>query len=518
MGLRLYNTLTREVEDFVPIDPAGRVVTYYSCGPTVYDYAHIGNFRSFLGADVLRRTLELLGYEVRQVMNITDVGHMTEDDLADGAGEDKMEQAARRLREAQKTGSLPAGVDLDPGDPYQIADFYADAFVADARTLGLKIVADAADHPELMPRPTRYVEPMIRLIERLIEKDHAYVASDGVVYFDVQSFPAYGRLSGNTPDRIRSGEGGRVDAATQAVKRHPADFMLWKPDDRHLMKWPSPWGVGYPGWHLECSVMASELLAGDTGGEIDIHSGGEDNIFPHHECEIAQSCGASGHDDFARHWFHCRHLMVEGGKMSKSAGTFFTVADLLSRGASPAAIRLELIRTHYRSNANFTFQGLRDSQRQVERWKRLEAWLDRHRDAAAPPAPAPLAAALEAFTAALSADLNVAGAIGALNEAAGAYDTEAPPPAGAGPTTLADELAALRRMDDVLGVLDLEHEASAAAGDLDVEHVEGLIAQRDAARAERDWAEADRLRDELLAVGVEIKDGPDGTTWTRAVR
>ncbi len=527
--LRMYNTLTKREEEFRPLDPAGKLVRFYACGPTVYDYAHIGNFRSFLNADVLRRTLELIGYDVRQVMNMTDVGHMTDDEVADGGGEDKMEVAARRLLEAKKSGRLPAGTTIDPGDPYAVADFYVDAFLRDARALGVKIVRDAEKHPELMPRPTRYIEPMIHLIERLIEADHAYVGADGVVYFDVQSFAAYGRLSGNTPDAIRSGEGGRVDTATQQLKRHPADFMLWKPDATHLMRWPSPWGEGYPGWHLECSVMAMSLLGEETGGEIDIHSGGEDNIFPHHECEIAQACGATGREYFARYWFHTRFLIVEGEKMSKSKGNFYTLADLLARGASPAAVRLELIKTHYRSQANFTFQGLKDSQRQIDRWARLEQWLEQHRDAPLA-SPGPLRQAVDSFAAALCADVNVSGAIGVLNEAAGAHDISAPPPPAKGKGTHADELAALREMNGVLGVLDLERTAStpdaievpAGAGGANGsvvtrEEIEAKIEARNAARAAKDWARADEIRDELLALGIAIKDSSEGTTWKKVV-
>ncbi len=517
MTLRLYNTLTNQEEDFAPLDPTGKRVTFYSCGPTVYDYAHIGNFRSFLNADVLRRTLELVGYEVVHVMNMTDVGHMTDDDIADGAGEDKMQVAATRLLEAKKSGNLPEDAsDIDPTDPYAVADFYADAFVDDARRLGLKLIHEADERPELMPRPTRYIEPMIQLVKTLIENDHAYLADDGVVYFSVQSFPAYGRLSGNSPDKIRSGEGGRVNEATQAVKKHPADFMLWKPDPSHVMKWPSPWGEGYPGWHLECSVMAMALLGANTDGVIDIHSGGEDNIFPHHECEIAQTCGATGQAHFARYWFHTRFLIVEGQKMSKSKGNFYTLRDLIAKGASPAAIRLELIKTHYRSQANFTFQGLTDSQRQVDRWSRLHDWLDEN-SAAPLDEPGPLTAALPTFKAALCADLNVSGAIGTLNEAAGRHDTSVQPPAATGAHTYADELRALNAMDSVLGVLDLQHQASLAQSDLDVSQIELLIARRNTARTAKEWAAADRLRDELLEMGIAIKDGPNGTTWSPVV-
>ncbi len=510
MPLDLYNTLTNSVERFEPLSAEGPV-TFYSCGPTVYDFAHIGNFRSFLNADVLRRTLEVMGFTVRHVMNITDVGHMTEDDNPDGGGEDKMELASRRLLEAKKSGSLPEGVDLDPNDPRAIARFYTEAFLADARLLGLSVANEAVDCPELMPRPSEMIPEMITLITTLIERGHAYVAEDGVVYFDVQSAPNYGILSGNTIESIRSGEGGRVDMATQAVKRHPADFMLWKADPRHVMRWDSPWGEGYPGWHLECSAMARKLL----GDVIDLHSGGEDNIFPHHECEVAQSCGATGEAMFARYWFHTRHLMVDGKKMSKSAGTFFTIRDLLQRGASPAAIRLELIRTHYRINSNFTLQGLKDVQRQVERWHRAAQWLETHA-AIARPGPGPLETALPKFIEAMGNDLNVAGAIGILSEAVGQLPMDQTP-AETGEGSWAEDLAALRRMDHVLGVLELSSEADVSRSALDVDWIEGVIAARRQAREDRDWSEADRLRDELLEAGIEIKDGAEGTSWKQVV-
>ena len=508
MTIRLYNTIERSIKPFEPINGANGPVTFYTCGPTVYDYAHIGNFRSFLNADMLRRTLELHGHEVVHVMNITDVGHMTDDQNADGGGEDKMEVAAKRLLEAKKSGDLPDGSGVDAGDPNAIADFYAQTFLEDARLLGLKVALESDAHPERLPRPTRYVPEMIALVERLVSEGHAYVADDGVVYFDVASFPDYGALSGNTVDDLREGEGGRVVESDQAFKRSPADFMLWKPDSKHLMRWPSPWGEGYPGWHLECSAMAEALLGHD--GEIDLHSGGEDNIFPHHECEIAQSRCATGASSFARHWFHTRHLIVEGEKMSKSKGNFFTVRDILAKGVSPAALRLELVRTHYRQNANFTMQGLRDCQRQVDRWCRLA---DRLR--AGEPRPevdaGPLERAVEPFMDALADDLNVQGAIGVLSEAVGAHSAD--PDLAADP---ARELQALVRMDSVLGVL----ERNEVTGDEDEElavTVEALIAARFQARAEKNWAEADRIRDEIAALGVMIKDGAEGTTWSRIV-
>ncbi|MFO0961587.1 MAG: cysteine--tRNA ligase [Phycisphaerales bacterium] len=529
--LHLHNTLTRRVEPFVAAaeradasaDPApGTPVAFYSCGPTVYDDAHIGNFRSFLNADILRRTLELLGYRVRHVMNITDVGHMTEED-ADGSGEDRMAVAGRRIAEAKKSGKLPAGTEIDPGDPAVIADFYAGRFLEDGRHLGLKVALEEAalraagrDSGELMPRPTRCVPQMIAMIEELVRGNHAYVAGDGAVYFDVRSFPAYGRLSGNSLDALREGAGERISASNQAAKRHPADFLLWKPDPRHLMRWPSPWGEGYPGWHIECSAMARMLL----GDEIDLHSGGEDNIFPHHECEIAQSCCATGHALFSRFWFHTRHLQVEGDKMSKSKGNFFTARDLFARGATPAAVRLELVRTHYRVNSNFTLQGLQDCQRMIDRWARAHAALVARASAdaarAARPdesrAAGPFERGLAEFTAALCDDLNLARAIAAVNEAVGA---PAPEHAAADAQR---ELASLLAMDSVLGVLGRNAPVAGAAPAEDPEfvaRVEALLAARAAARAAKNWPESDRVRDELATMGVAVKDGPSGVTWSR---
>jgi len=522
MTLRIYNTLTKRLEEFVPQDPTGRRVTFYSCGPTVYDYAHIGNFRSFLNADLLRRTLELLDYDVVHVMNMTDVGHMTEDSATDGAGEDRMQVARRRLLDAKKAGTLPPDAkDIDPNDPYRIADFYVEAFLRDARLLGLTVAAEARQRPELMPRPTQYIPPMIELVKTLLDKAHAYVADDGTVYFDVRSFADYGRLSGNTLESLREAAGGRINERHQAAKRHPADFLLWKPDPQHLMRWPSPWGEGYPGWHLECSVMAMSLLGQGTDGVIDIHSGGEDNIFPHHECELAQTRGATGQPYFARYWFHTRHLVVEGEKMAKSKGNFFTVGELLAKGASPAAIRLELTKTHYRSNANFTMQGLRDSQRLIDRWARLEAWLEDNQDVGIDGRTL-LCDALDEFTKSLCDDLNVAGAIGVLNEAIGQYSIGSDGPGspaakGHGPPH-ARELQALRTMLRVLGVLDLERESSTAGGAVDERLIVSKIAERNAARAAKDWSTSDDIRDELAEMGIAVKDGPDGTTWSRIVR
>jgi cysteinyl-tRNA synthetase len=515
----LHNSISRTLAS---LKPRGGVTTFYSCGPTVYDDAHIGNFRSFLNADVLRRTLELTGHRVRHVMNITDVGHMTEDGVADGGGEDKMAVAGRRIAEAKKSGKLPAGADIDPGNPGAIADFYAARFMEDACLLGLKVAIEAegiraagGDPGVLMPRPTRCIPQMVAMISELVARGHAYVGRDGAVYFDVRSFPSYGHLSGNTLDALREGAGERIDSANQAAKRHPADFLLWKPDARHLMRWTSPWGEGYPGWHIECSAMARMLL----GDEIDIHSGGEDNIFPHHECEIAQSCCATGRPVFARAWFHTRHLQVEGEKMSKSKGNFFTARDLFAKGVTPAALRLELVRTHYRSNANFTMQGLQDCQRMVDRWCRAHAAAVARASALAGGATAdeslaagPFELGLAAFTAAVCDDLNVARAIASLNEACGA------PASAHGHACPHRELASLLAMDSVLGVLGRNAPVPGAVAADDpafVARVDALVEQRAAARAAKDWPASDRIRGELAVLGVTVKDGPQGATWTR---
>ncbi|MEM1356062.1 MAG: cysteine--tRNA ligase [Planctomycetota bacterium] len=492
--ITFYNTLTHRGERFVPIDPPR--VYMYNCGPTVYDYAHIGNFKTFLFADVLRRFLELVGYDVRQVMNLTDVGHMTEDDLADGGGEDKMQAAANRLLEAKKSGKLPPEVDLDANDPYAVAQFYTDAFIEDAKLLGMKI---ANEYPAQTPKATEHVGNMQAMVQKLIDKGHAYVASDGAVYFSVQSFSEYGKLSGNTLENLRGGAGGRVQDNHQQSKRHPADFLLWKPDNTHLMKWDSPWGAGYPGWHIECSAMAKALLGRDT---IDIHTGGEDNIFPHHECEIAQSRGASGEDRFASFWMHSRHLMVEGQKMSKSKKNFFTVGQILAgqftgRPVDPAVLRLELIRARYRSRMDFTRAGLESAASNIQRLRDLRmtlqatagstsAQVDTSRDEAAD------------FLRRLGDDLDTAGAWGVVNGTS--YRTN-----GSAQEASAD-LALLDWFDQVFAVLKPAEQTSESSID-----PEKLCASIDAARAAKDFAQSDTVRQQLIDAGYDVKTTPNGT-------
>jgi cysteinyl-tRNA synthetase len=500
MEIRFYNTLTRQVEPFQPLAPPR--VTLYSCGPTVYDFAHIGNFRTFLFADLLRRFCTAAGYQVDQVMNITDVGHMTEDDLADGGGEDKMEVSARRLKEAKKAGRTEAAAIDNPDDPYQVARFYTDAFLADARALGLQI---ADEYPGRMPHASRYIEAMQSLVQRLLDRGHAYVGGDGVIYYRVESFPAYGRLSGNTPDNLRAGSGGRVTADDLAHKRHPADFLLWKPDPSHLMKWDSPWGTGYPGWHLECSAMAMALL----GETIDIHTGGEDNIFPHHECEIAQSRGATGAPYFARFWMHARFLQVEGEKMSKSKGNFYTARDAFAgkvtgRPVHPAVLRYELLKTHYRSHMNFTAKGLADSANTVRRLGEFAQRLGQQTQGrtAQVDYSHPI---LSEFMAALADDLNISAALAVVL-----------PWSSRPPGDPFAALAVLQKINEVLNVAPLSggvaDRAEAGSAEGETEMLQRLCRQIDQARADKDYARADALRQQLIDTGYEVRTSPAGTT------
>jgi cysteinyl-tRNA synthetase len=469
MPLVLHNTLTRKKEPFVPISPGK--VRMYNCGPTVYSEAHIGNFRSFLFADVLRRWLEVSGLAVAQVMNITDVGHLRDDAES---GEDKLDAVARKERV----------------DPLQIANRYADLFLQDLDKLGIQ----RAQH---YPRATQYIPQMIAIIEKLIASGHAYVVGHDV-YYSVPSFPPYGKLSGNTGDDLVAGA--RVEV--REAKRDPRDFALWKSDAHHLMQWDSPWGKGFPGWHIECSAMSRALLG---PGTLDIHTGGEDNIFPHHECEIAQSEGAFA-EPFVRFWMHARFLQVDGGKMSKSLGNLYTVGQLEGLGHPPVAVRFALIRGHYRQVLNFTLDGLKQSAADVRRLRLFAAEMQDAAGGAAPSSPTWAADAVAKFDAGMDDDLNLSAALDGVFSLVN--DANRVRARGA---DAAAALAALVRMDRVLGVLEQ------APQSLDAE-VEALIARRNAARAARDFKTADELRARLADMGIELLDGKDGVKWRRTVK
>ncbi len=528
--MNLRNTYTRSLEAFVPLAP--HRVKMYTCGPTVYSFAHIGNFRSFLFADVLRRVLERRGHAVRQVMNITDVGHMTEDHLADATGEDKLAKAAREL------GT----------DPFAVAAHFERAFVQDATSLRLRIYQepDASDR-EVHPRATEYVPQMVAMVKQLVERGFAYVVDSGEVYFEIAKFPAYGALSGKPIDQLEAG----ARVAVREDKRDPRDFALWKVDTKHLMQWDAPpFGRGFPGWHIECSAMSKALL-GDT---IDIHTGGEDNMFPHHECELAQSCcaddittpapdGGAPRVTFARYWIHGRHLLVDGKKMSKRDGTFFTVRDLLvpsgdvatklaaagfASGVPAVVLRLALISSHHGRQLNFTFDLLGQASATVTR---LQSLYDRLREDAADGPVAitsVLAEHLARFDAALDNDLDMSNALAAVTALVKALNL-----LQLGPGDARAALVAIEGIDRVLDVLDHSPRSGKVARARLVELVDGdpdalfasqlepvaierLVGLRHAAKARKDFATADRIRAALRDRGIELEDVDDGVRWKRS--
>ncbi len=472
--MKLYDSLRRAVFDFEPLD-AGRV-TVYGCGPTVYDFAHIGNFRAFMAYDLLHRHLLWRGHPVTFVVNFTDVDDKTID------------------------GAAKAGLSLS-----EYTAPYIQAFLEDAKTLGIAPFSG-------YPRATAFIPAMVTFIERLMEKGHAYVARDGSVYYVVSSFEGYGRLSGNTDD------GGprrsRIDA-DDYEKGDTRDFVLWKaarPEDAEVgAVWESPWGPGRPGWHLECSVMGTSLL----GETIDIHLGGEDLLFPHHENEIAQSEGATD-QPFVRFWMHVKHLKVGDRKMSKSAGNFYTVRELLTQGCDPAAIRWVLLSAHYRSELNFTRGRLDDAATAVQRL------LDFRRRVKACPTTGPgldLARRarhhLAAFSRALDHDLNSPRALASLwalvKDVNIALDDA---PGGMAYQDREAVLSALADMDRVLGVLGLAAGGGEVGEELE-DRIRRMVRARDRARASRDFAAADRIRAELADWGVRLEDTPEGTRWSR---
>ena len=501
--LRLYNTLTRKTEPVEPAEPDH--LRFYACGPTVYNHAHIGNFRSFLTADLLLRTAQALGWETTYVSNVTDVGHLTEDDTTDPSGEDRMARALRR--EEQRFANT-----------YDLARYYTQSLLNDWQALNLR-------EPNVRPRATDHMRQQILAVEQLLEKGHAYETEQGI-YFSVDSFPDYGKLSGNREaDHL---EQGVRNVVSDKNKRDPRDFALWKKDEQHLMQWHSPWGWGFPGWHIECSVMAMEYL----GDHIDLHAGGEDLIFPHHECEIAQSESLTD-EPFARYWVHTRFLQVEGQKMSKSAGNFYTVRDLIAppseggRGIDPLALRLALISGQYRKPFNFTFDHLKDSARHIRRFheagERVEAALvgldasdaANGRDALGEP----LDALYERTLAAMCDDLNTPAALAAALEGVKLIN-------GTGqdlnPASARSARSWLAQINALLGIVRTEHDAPApTAPQVDEafeKKVDALVKEREAARAEKDFKRADAIRDELDELNVEVMDSPEGTTWRRKLQ
>ena len=479
MALRLYDTLTRSVRDFQPAEPP--VVRLYACGPTVYDHAHIGNYRSFLVYDLLHRYLRWSGYEVDFVMNLTDVDDKTID-RASQEGKDVRDYTAP----------------------------FTECILADARTLGI-LPARA------YPLATGYVPQMVSWIERLEEKGLAYSAEDGSVYFSIGAFPAYGRLKGLDPECTRPGA--RV-ADDDYEKENVRDFALWKAakpvDEAVGAAWDSPWGRGRPGWHLECSVMSIAEL----GETLDIHMGGEDLVFPHHENEIAQSEGVTG-KAFVLHWVHVKHLVVEGEKMSKSLGNTITVRQLLEEGQRPVAIRHQLLGAQYRRELNFTRDGLAASAAAVQRLLDFEARLaetvgvdGEEPDGSSGPLARLAGEAVEAFRAALDDDLNSAEALAALFVFVNRVNGELDAASDVSESDLESARRALTSIDEVMGLLSVAGQGLEVDDDFE-SWIVSLIAERRVARADSDFARADAIREELGERGIVLEDSAGGTRWKR---
>jgi cysteinyl-tRNA synthetase len=457
--MRLFDTLSREVHEVTPVEPGQ--VKMYTCGPTVYRYMHLGNLRTFMLGDLIRRALEFEGVRVTQVMNITDVGHMTDESSP---------EAVDKMLLAMEDEGLP---------PLEIAAKYTDAAIEDMRAVGIRL-------PDELPKATDHIQEMIELTLTLVDKGHAYVVDNGSVYYDVRSFPGYGKLSGNTLDKLREGH---RDLESDPRKHHPADFALWKAaGPGRLMKWDSPWGSGFPGWHVECSAMSMRYL----GDRFDIHTGGTDLRFPHHEDEIAQSEGAVGHDVVST-WVHGGHLRQSGQKISKSTGNVIRVGDLEKQQLDPLAFRWLCFQTQYRSEMDFSWEAMEAADHRVEQLRRRMAeW------APADPNIEAAAAGFDArFRDAIADDLSLPSAVVVVNELVSS--TEVPD---------GQKYALLVSWDQVLG-LDLQREAASSWEP--TEEIRDLVARRDAARASKDYAESDRIRDRLTEMGLEVMDTPEGT-------
>ncbi|MFH1653066.1 MAG: cysteine--tRNA ligase [Pseudomonadota bacterium] len=497
--LTLYNSFTNSLTPFRAISHP--IVKMYNCGPTVYDYAHIGNFRTFLMADLLRRVLEQNGYEVQQVMNITDVGHMTNDDFPEGGGEDKMTLAVNQLK-SKKAGRKEGYKDLDFKSPWDVADFYIKAFKEDFNALNLK-------KPMSFPRATEHIDTMVKMIKALIDKGYAYKASDGAYYFDISSFKEYGRLSNNTMESLKTGAGGRIDEIKSAIKRNPYDFALWKKDDTHIMKWETELGVGFPGWHIECSAMIKELL-GDT---IDIHTGGEDNKFPHHECEIAQSMCANG-APFVNYWIHAKFLLVDGEKMSKSKGNFYTIRDLINMGHHPLAIRWALMTTHYAQTMNFTLTSLGQAKSNINRLVELRDKLlayekgSIHEDVEVNISKI-CCEAQTGFVDSLNDNLNISGSLAYVFN----FVTKINSVGMLSKEQAKTCLQVLKVFDSILGVI-FDYGVEEVDANF-IRKIENLISERNEARKTKNFKQADRIRNMLRDLGIEIRDTSQKTEWKK---
>lgn len=464
MDIKFYNTLTRKKEKFNSIDK--NLVKMYSCGPTVYSYAHIGNFRAYIMMDTLRRVLKYNGYELKHVMNITDVGHLESD--AD-EGEDKMEKAARKEKK----------------DPYEIAKFYTEVFLKDMDKLNI-------DKPEIITKATENIEQMIEYVKEILKNGYAYETSKGI-YFDISKLDKYPVLSNRKLDEQIAGA--RVDVDPE--KKNPYDFALWiKAPENHIMKWESPWGLSYPGWHLECSTMGRRFL----GEEFDIHTGGVDHIPTHHENEIAQAKGATGKIP-ARYWIHCEFLQVDGGKMSKSLGNTYTISQLQEKGLEPLSFKMFCFTANYRTKLNFTFDSVFAAQKGLER---LYDCYMKHLEGNEEVSDAEIEEYRQKFLACINDDMNMPAAMGVVWEVARNEKKS---------KKFANLLL---DFDRVLG-LDIENakkhltKLKNEKPETEIpEEIKKLIEERNVARQNKDWAKSDEIRDKITSNGYSIKDTKDG--------
>ena len=469
--MKLYNSASHKKEDFIPHEPGK--VTMYTCGPTVYHFAHIGNLRSYLMEDVLEKFLRYEGYDVKRIMNITDVGHLASD--AD-TGEDKMVKGAKREHKSVM----------------EIAQFYTDAFFADCRKLNIK-------YPEVVQPATGMIDDYIKVITKLLDTGHAYVAG-GNVYFDTSKLEKYYVFNDHDEEDLAVGVREGVEEDTN--KRNKNDFVLWftksKFEDQAL-KWDSPWGVGYPGWHIECSCISMKY----AGEYLDLHCGGIDNAFPHHTNEIAQSEAYLGHP-WCKYWMHVHHLNTNDGKMSKSKGEFLTVSLLEEKGYDPLVYRFFCLQSHYRKGLVFSWENLDNAK---VAYDKLVARVAALSDDPAPVDEEAAARYKAAFIEAVGNDLNTSLGVTALYDVLKADVNDA------------TKRALIGSFDTVLGLSLLEKAAAlrekAAAPVEGAEEIEALIAKRLEAKKAKDWATADAIRDQLKEMGVEIKDSKEGTTWTR---
>ena len=457
MDIYLYNTLTKKKEKFKPINKTE--IKMYSCGPTVYSFAHIGNFRTYVFMDSLRRVLKYNQYKMNHVMNITDVGHLTSDG---DTGEDKMEKAARK----------------EGKNPYEIAKYYTDIFMKDMKQLNI-------DMPELVTKATDNVPEMLEMVQEIINNGYGYETSTGI-YFDVSKLDKYPVLSNNSVEGQEAGARIEIDPE----KRNPYDFAIWiKAPENHIMKWDSPWGKSYPGWHIECSAMGRKYL----GENFDIHTGGVDHIPIHHENEIAQCKGAFGHNP-ANFWMHCEFLLVDGGKMSKPLGNIYTLDELQEHGIEPLAYKLFCFSSHYRNKLNFTFEGAKASQVSLNR---LRQGFTSHKNGTEDVSDDIIQEYEERFHKAINDDLNMPAAMGVVWEVIRS-DVKSP--------KLAELLL---KFDTVLG-LKIDQASKEEKIELPKEIIK-LIEQRNIAREIKNWEESDKIRDELQAKGYNVKDTKEGT-------